>query len=143
MAKIAHALIDGYNLIKCVPRLRVLHQSLAAARTLTVLSACAQNPHGDHHFLRRRSQSGPSRLPARQCRYIFSRPQKADDLIMERVAQKHGPAAARRHFGSRDSAALRLQDLVHDSPAFTEGWKTRGSAVHGEQDPVRSTLAAR
>ncbi len=140
-----HALIDGYNLIKCVPLYsESLHQSLAAARTHieTVLGAYARKTGTEITiFYDGDPEVGHPDYQQRDNVDIFfsRRPQKADDLIMERVAQKHGARWLRVVTSDREiqRCAARHKISFIDSPAFAEEVENpRQRTVHrGEQDP--------
>ncbi|MGB0604085.1 MAG: NYN domain-containing protein [Candidatus Latescibacterota bacterium] len=140
-----HALIDGYNLIKCVPLYsESLHQSLAAARTHieAVLGAYARKTGTEITiFYDGDPEVGHPDYQQRDNVDIFfsRRPQKADDLIMERVAQKHGARWLRVVTSDREiqRCAARHKISFIDSPAFAEEVENpRQRTVHrGEQDP--------
>lgn len=123
-----HILIDGYNLIKCVPLYsETQNQSLAAARDHieAVLSTHAKSGNlrvsiyydGDPEI-------GHADYQQRGDIDIFfsRRPQKADDLIMEAVARKHGARWLRVVTSDREIQrfAARHNIAFVDSPTFAE-----------------------
>jgi len=123
-----HALIDGYNLIKCVPLYNEsLHQSLAAARTHieAVLGSYARKTATEVTiFYDGDPDVGHPDYQQRDNVDIFfsRRPQKADDLIMERIAQRHGARWLRVVTSDREiqRCAARHKIAFIDSPAFAE-----------------------
>lgn len=140
-----HTLIDGYNLIKCVPLYNEsLHQSLAAARTHieAVLGSYALKTGTEVTIF---YDGDPDvRHPEYQQRdnvdiFFSRRPQKADDLIMERIAQKHGARWLRVVTSDREirRCAARHKISFIDSPTFAEELDNprQRTVRHGQQDP--------
>jgi len=140
-----HTLIDGYNLIKCVPLYsESLHRSLAAARAhieVTLGSYVRRTGtevtifyDGDPEV------SHPDYQQRDNIDIFFSRrPQKADDLIMERVAQKHGARWLRVVTSDREiqRCATRHKIAFIDSPTFAEELENprQRTIRDGQQDP--------
>lgn len=123
-----HILVDGYNLIKCVPLYsETQNQSLAAARDHieAVLSAHAKR--GDLRvsiYYDGDPEIGYADYQQRGNIDIFfsRRPQKADDLIMEAVERKHGARWLRVVTSDREIQrfAARHNIAFVDSPTFAE-----------------------
>lgn len=140
-----HALVDGYNLIKCVPLYNEsLHRSLSAARNHieTVLGAYAHETGTEVTiFYDGDPQVGHPDYQQRDNVDIFfsRRPQKADDLIMDRIAQKHGARWLRVVTSDREiqRCAARHKVAFIDSPAFAEEMEHPQQPTHDrqEQDP--------
>lgn len=137
-----HALIDGYNLIKCVPLYsESLHRSLAAART-HIEAALESYAHRTGTevtiFYDGDSDVGHPDYQQRDNIDIFfsRRPQKADDLIMKRVAQKHGARWLRVVTSDREiqRCAARHKIAFIDSPTFAEELEDPGSDPHWRPD---------
>ena len=122
------ALIDGYNLIKCVPLYsESLHRSLAAARAHIeeALASYARKTGTDVTIFYDGDPdvNHPDYQERDNIDIFFSRrPQKADDLIMERVAQKHGARWLRVVTSDREiqRCASRNKIAFIDSPTFAE-----------------------
>ena len=140
-----HALIDGYNLIKCVPLYsESLRRSLAAARTHieAVLGSYARRTGTEVTiFYDGDTNVGHPDYQQRDNVNIFfsRRPQKADDLIMERVAQKHGARWLRVVTSDREiqRCAARHKIAFIDSPTFAEELENprQHTIRDGQQDP--------
>ena len=140
-----HLLIDGYNLIKCVPLYsESLHRSLAAARNHieAALGSYARKTSTEVTiFYDGDPDIGYPDYQQRDNVDIFfsRRPQKADDLIMERVAQKHGARWLSVVTSDREiqRCAARHKIAFIDSPTFAEELENprQRTVRDGQQDP--------
>lgn len=123
-----HILVDGYNLIKCVPLYsETQHQSLAAARQHieSVLSVHANKSNAtvSIYYDGDPEVGYPDYQQRGNVDIFFSRrPQKADDLIMKSVAQKHGARWLRVVTSDREIQrfATRHKIAFTDSLSFAE-----------------------